>query len=129
MKFPLGDVLSITTGRLVSPTGMDGVYQILNHLTGDNLFTHQLPRACTWAAPLLTAAHPELGAEALADHLADLTRRLDAFPEQDVAVVFNWVDSIRLLVGYDHLDLSPLPGWQGMDPIAELVAMRSRVDA
>lgn len=44
-KFHLGDVLSITTGRLLSPRHMDGIYDILNFMTGDNLFTHQLPRA------------------------------------------------------------------------------------
>lgn len=44
-SFHIGDILSITTGRLVSPRHIDGVYDILNWMTGDNLFTHQLPRA------------------------------------------------------------------------------------
>lgn len=44
-RFHLGDVLSITTGHLLSPRHMEGVYEILNHMTGDQLFTHQLPRA------------------------------------------------------------------------------------
>lgn len=44
-EFDLGDILSITTDRLVSPRHMEGVYDILNYMTGDNLFTHQLPRA------------------------------------------------------------------------------------
>ena len=59
-KFHLGDVLSITTGRLVSPRGIDGVYDILNHMTGDNLFTHQLPRASDECKPFLAKQFPQL---------------------------------------------------------------------
>jgi hypothetical protein len=39
-SFLLGDILTVSTGVLV--TSMDGVYYILNHMTQDNLFTHQL---------------------------------------------------------------------------------------
>lgn len=35
--FHIGDVLTVTTGRLVSPRHMYGVYEILNFLTGDRL--------------------------------------------------------------------------------------------
>jgi hypothetical protein len=59
-KFHLGDVLSVTTGRLVSPRHMDGVYDILNFMTGDNLFTHQLPRASDECKPHLLAQFPQL---------------------------------------------------------------------
>jgi hypothetical protein len=61
-KFHLGDVLSITTGRLVSPRHMDGVYDILNFMTGDNLFTHQLLRASDECKPHLLAQFPQLAA-------------------------------------------------------------------
>jgi len=43
--FHISDILSITDGRLVSTRHMDGIYEILNFMTGDNLFTHQLPRS------------------------------------------------------------------------------------
>lgn len=39
-SFHLGDILTVSTGTLVS--SMDGVYHILNHMTQDDLFTHQL---------------------------------------------------------------------------------------
>lgn len=58
--FDLGDVLSITTGKMMSPRHMDGVYDILNFMTGDSLFTHQLPRAMTECAPYLLRQHPQL---------------------------------------------------------------------
>ena len=58
--FHLGDILTVTTGRLVSPTHMDGIYGILNYMTQDNLYTHQLPRASDQCKPWLLRWHPEL---------------------------------------------------------------------
>lgn len=49
--FHIGDILSVTTSRLVSPSHIDGVYSILNWMTCDNLYTHQLPRAADECAP------------------------------------------------------------------------------
>lgn len=57
----LGDLLSFTTGRLVSPTGMDGVYALAKLLTGGSVFTHQLPRLCDEAVPGLLRQFPFLG--------------------------------------------------------------------
>ena len=59
-EFHLGDILSITTHRLVSPRHMDGVYDILNFMSGDDLMTHQLPRVCDEMKPRLLAQHPVL---------------------------------------------------------------------
>jgi len=60
-EFHLGDILSITTGRLVSPRHVDGVYDLLNFMTGDNLYTHQLPRASDECKPYLLMEMPWLG--------------------------------------------------------------------
>lgn len=59
-EFHLGDILSITTERLVSPRHMDGVRDILDFMTGANLFTHQLSRACGEMKPRLLSQHPQL---------------------------------------------------------------------
>ena len=56
--FELGAILSITTGRLL--TSMDNIYEILNFMTQDNLFTHQLPRATRECAPWILRQHPQL---------------------------------------------------------------------
>jgi hypothetical protein len=58
--FHLGDILSVTTGLLVSPRHIDGVYDVLNWMTGDSLFTHQLPRAGEECKGPLLAQHPDL---------------------------------------------------------------------
>lgn len=59
-SFHLGDVLSITDGHLVSPEGIGGVYQILNYMTGDDLYTHQIPRVMDECRPHLLQQHPHL---------------------------------------------------------------------
>jgi len=59
-RFHIGDVLSVTTGHLVSPSHMKGIYDILNYMTGDSLFTHQLPRASDECKPNLLEQYPQL---------------------------------------------------------------------
>jgi len=59
-SFHLGDILSITTGRLLSPRLIEGVYDILDFMTGDSLWTHQLPRASDECKPYLLDAMPWL---------------------------------------------------------------------
>lgn len=58
--FHIGDILSVTTGKLVSPRLIEGVYDILNFMTGESLFTHQLPRVSREAAPVILRRHPQL---------------------------------------------------------------------
>jgi hypothetical protein len=57
-NFALGAVLSVAGGKLMCDIGM--VYDILNFMTGDNLFTHQLPRAAEECRPSLLKQHPFL---------------------------------------------------------------------
>ena len=58
MKFSLGQVLSVSTGRLLCE--FDKLVAILNHMTGESLFTHQLPRAERECAPWLRRWFPEI---------------------------------------------------------------------
>ena len=59
-KFHLGDVLSITTGRFVSPRHMGGVCDILNFMTGNYLFTYHPMRASYECKSYLLAQFPQL---------------------------------------------------------------------
>lgn len=56
--FPTVDVLGCVTGRLLSDIG--GIYQVLNWMTDSSLYTHQLPRVCREAVPVVLAIHPHL---------------------------------------------------------------------
>lgn len=59
-EFPIGAVLSVVTGRLVSENHIAGVYEVLGWMTGESLFTHQLPRVSREAEPVILALHPQL---------------------------------------------------------------------
>lgn len=56
--FSTHDVMSVVTGRLMG--GIGGVYEVLNWMTGESLFTHQLPRVGREAVPVILAMHPHL---------------------------------------------------------------------
>ena len=60
-KFHLGDILSITTGKLVTKDGkMDGIYKILSFMTDSSIKTHQIPRAIKTCQPYLLKQHTQL---------------------------------------------------------------------
>lgn len=56
--FKIEEVLSAVKGTLLCDMGK--VYEVLNFLTGDNLYTHQLPRAGKECRPHVYKQHPFL---------------------------------------------------------------------
>lgn len=65
--FHIGDILSITDGKLVSPRHVEGLYDILGWMTGDSLMTHQLLRASDECEDQLRADFPDLAAVVVPD--------------------------------------------------------------
>jgi hypothetical protein len=59
-EFPADAVLTVVTGRLLCDIGL--VYEVLNFMSGESLFTHQLPRVSREATPVILATKPELQA-------------------------------------------------------------------
>lgn len=55
--FHLGDILSITDGRLLSPNHITGVGLLLSHMCGEPIMTHQMPLAADAMLPHLLAQH------------------------------------------------------------------------
>jgi hypothetical protein len=92
--FALGDVLSVTTGRLVSARHMAGLRDILDWMSGEMPATHQIPRVLKEAAAVLGALYPHLTEAALKEDLGELERLLAAAPRDPVrcqGVVDGWV--------------------------------------
>lgn len=110
-KFHTGTILSISHGPLVAPDKMDDIYAILNFMTGDNLFTHVLPRAAEECKPHLFRQH----------------RWLSEVPDPDIKDGWDWEawldDAIRKH-GEWH-EVTPIPADDHMvkEPISELVDM------
>lgn len=127
--FHISDVLSVTTGRLVSSRHMDGIYDILNFLTGDELFTHQLPRAMDECKLWLKSQFPKLfpddpfmeGLLIALDIVIGKTAKTNL-----AAACVEWVELVRTGVGLPEM----LPVYEmgadmhtRIDPVEELRAM------
>lgn len=106
-EFPLDEILTVSTGCLVSRRHMDAVYETLNFLTGDNLFTHQLPRALEACKPAVLEQHPDLADVVVPD-----------FGEDVHAEVLAWLDTVEAKYGKTRT-LVPLADWEHRDAIEE----------
>ena len=119
--FHLGDILSITTGRLVSPRHMDGIYDILNWMTGDSLFTHQLPRAMDECQGPLLAQHPDLAAAEVPEDFGgegDVNRWL-----AEQVADYGETREVAPLADDAHERIDPITELQQMRPDAGIVAV------
>lgn len=110
-RFHVSDLLSVTTGKLLSTTHMEGVSGVLSHLTGQSLFTHQLGKAVDVSTPYLLEQFPWLDS-------------LNPADGADVPELMRWLGKVAAEHGEWH-DVQPMPRevWGDPDPIADLVAM------
>jgi hypothetical protein len=104
--FKLEEVLSAIYGILLCEIGK--VYEVLNFVTGDSIFTHQLPRAGKQCRPLIEKQYPflkEINLEGIN-------------PE-------NWKDRLtEIKAAYpNEIELLPVTDWQHVDPIKEAIDM------
>ena len=96
---------------------MDDVYEILNYLTGDSIFTHQIPRVMNAVKPYVLSLHPELkgvGVDVVINSFEDAK---------------TFVDEQKKIYG-DILSLTPMSktdGYSYVDPIEEAIEIKSRI--
>lgn len=105
--FSLGAILSVTTGVLLCDFAE--VHELLDHMTGDTLFTHQLPRASRECEDHLRAQFPQL---------ADIEVPVN-LPRPELYL--QWVESLHDLHGARH-EVAPLPPGDHtrIDPLTEM---------
>lgn len=119
--FHLGDILSVTTDRLVSPRHIDGIYDILSWMTGDNLFTHQLPRACDECKGPLLAQHPDLAAVQVPEFTGgSLKADVDEWLAAQVAI-YGETREVAPLAAGEHARIDPLAELRAIRPDAEII--------
>ena len=87
---------------------MQGVYEILNFLTGDDLYTHQIPRAMRECRPWLASQFPQLmdDAPGMPDRLADMDRRIETVSQDRASiakVIEQWVETLRVTMGLPEM--------------------------
>ena len=100
-EFHISDILSITTGRLVSTRHMEGVYDILNYMTRSELWTHQLPEAGELCAPYLLRQHPGL------EHVEELELS-GVLKDDKESIVEVWIKQQSIKFG-EYLTVEPVP--------------------
>lgn len=124
MQMPLGDVVSVVDGSLVSRDHIGGVYRVLDFMTGESLMTHQLPRACDEVRPEIIRQQPWL-VDVKAPQWDEIPGWDAMTPDEMKAHVFAWLDEQEALHGAT-VDLLPLhpDDHTSIDPIAELAMMR-----
>lgn len=103
--FALADILSVTTGKLLSRRHMDGIYDILGYMTGDDLMTHQLPRAADACKGPLLEQLPQLDGVTPPDGL-------------DAPDLMAWLANAEREHG-EELPVTPIAGWEHRNPIEE----------
>ncbi len=108
--FPICDVLSVATGRLMG--GIGGVYEVLNWMTGESLMTHQIPRVSREALPVLLARHPSL-IDAVAEACNVTTANYATWLE-------TWTDRYGAEIAVPTMDAD---AHERIDPMSELVEM------
>jgi len=108
------------------------VYDILNYMTDDNLFTHQLPRACRECEPWLKSQYPRLFSSdpQMEECLRLLDEMLEAVPDDSKRQsVEDWVKHVKVVFALpDLLSVEQiLAGSHGhIDPIEEAIAMKGQ---
>lgn len=105
-KFHISDLLSISTECLVSNDHISGVCKILNHMTGDNLFTHQIPLAVDAVKPDLLQQFP---------WLKEISKPKLSGEAECVA----WVASVADVHGEWHEVQSTPLSWGEHDPMSD----------
>jgi hypothetical protein len=105
--FHLGTILSVTTGRLLAPNGFGDVHGLLEHMAGEALWTHQLPRVSRECEAPLLAQFPQFAEIEVPD-----------FP--DPAHYGDWVDDLAQRLGA-WFEVAPLTGGEhtSIGPITE----------
>jgi hypothetical protein len=106
-RFDLADILSVTTGMLLSHRHVDGLYDLMGYMTGESLMTHQLPRAMDACKPELERQMPWLSG-------------LEPPAGLDRADLFAWLTAAETHHGPQHEVEPNAPEWQSRDALAEL---------
>jgi hypothetical protein len=59
-EFHLGDVLSVTTGKVLAPNGFSGTNRLIEYLVGRPVLTHEIPDFADRCREALVSLHPQL---------------------------------------------------------------------
>lgn len=131
--FPVAVVLAVTTGRVLC--SIEQIYDVVNWITGDNIYTHQIPRAMRFGKPILEKAYPELAKADSPSSLSKLATLLECAdhrnnPDARMEACRMWVDWLRepceCNLKAEYAVESQADAWLSIDPVDEMQSMLSK---
>ena len=94
--FTLAAVLKVASGRKLNDDGMDGVVELMSHIAGRPLWTHQIPRDQPGCAAWILAGYPQL---------SDLAVQVRSVPADELP---NWLQRQQEMFG-NAFQINPVP--------------------
>lgn len=109
-SFHLGDVLSVTTGRCVSMRGLQGLYKILEFMTGEEVWDVHLALAMPMCKEHLLRQFPQLDSPQMQFALGELILMLGSptGKENKESLTPGWL-SRRMIEYGEELEVESLP--------------------
>ena len=104
-QFHIGDVLSITGGRLVSRDGYYGLEGALSHMAGEQIYEHQIGRVMDEAAPVILEKYPLLADVVAPEGIDEST--LDPWLEEQARIYGEFLTLPRMTIE-QHGRIHPL---------------------
>lgn len=121
-SFHLSDILSVTTGRMLSTGHIDGICDILNYMTKDDLYTHQLPRAMEECGQFLLEQYPQLKEVIVPDKFKD---NFDEWIQEQIARYGEYLPVESLPTG-KHVHIDPAAEMRILKPDAKIVSVPTK---
>lgn len=106
MKLTCADVITAITGNLTIP--VNRMYVLYNGLTGDHLFTHQIPRAFRACRGHVRSQVPLAMAQYLGTNESAISAKTWEY----------FVEQVKAMWG-DEFEVLPLLTWTRIDPFLE----------
>jgi hypothetical protein len=132
--FDVRVLLTVTTGRLLTKSransnGIEDLYEILGHMTGDSPFTHQLGRFSEECKPWLLRWFPELASPEMRTAEQELADAIVSIASNRLgdSVIEPWLAGIiegGLAKSEYEVGQIPQDDHERKHPYDELVAMR-----
>jgi hypothetical protein len=123
--FTVGEILTVMHDRMVTDSFV-GIHKLAEHLAGEPVWTHQLPRVWSESQPWLREQFPDLAAVDIPD-----SPESDAMSKDDWR---TWLTEIERCHGssrvvqpmpkQDHTSVDPISEWRMMRPDAPIIAVQ-----
>jgi len=114
-EFSIGVILSISHSILLCEVG--GLYEILNHMTNDMLYTHQLPRAANSCRPFLLKKLSWLNDSFIDECLKGVVKGKPETIEASLAKLSKEYGEFHSIMPIDEKE------WEHINPIIEAIQM------